>query len=302
MISKVFCTTLALLVMHTITGQVIHGKVVDKDLKPITGSTVSLHSKDSALLKSLVTGTEGDFSFDNISRGDYFIRVSSMEAGDTSLNIFHFQGTGDLAIQVVLSRNKTKELTNITVTGKRRVVEVQGDKITFNVENSINATGLDALELLKRSPGVLVDQNESITIAGRAGVQIYIDGKISPLQEKDLANFLKSIQSSMVEAIEVILNPSSKYDAAGTGGIINIKLKKNRQYGTNGNVIGNYNLGVYSRYLGGISLNHRNAKVNVFSNFNYSNGISYNELDVYRHLADSTFDLYSKKQDPQRKQ
>lgn len=129
--------------------------------------------------------------------------------------------------------------------------------MVVNVEGTINATGNDGIDLLRRSPGVIVDKDDNISMMGKSGVEVYIDGKPSPLKGSDLGNYLRSLQSSSIESIELITNPSAKYEASGNAGIINIKLKKDKTLGTNGTVTGGYNIGIYSKYNGGISLNHR---------------------------------------------
>ena len=111
------------------------------------------------------------------------------------------------------------------------MVEVKADRTILNVEGTINATGNDALELLRKSPGVTIDKDDNISLSGKNGVQVYIDGKPTPLTGTDLANYLKSLQSSQIESIELITNPSAKYEAAGNAGIINIRLKKNKTFG-----------------------------------------------------------------------
>ena len=121
------------------------------------------------------------------------------------------------------------------------MVEVKADKTILNVEGTINAVGYDALELLRRSPGVMIDKDDNVSLAGKNGVQVFIDGKPSPLSGSDLANFLKSLQSAQIEAIEIITNPSARYDAEGTSGMINIVLKKNTTQGVNGSVSASYN-------------------------------------------------------------
>src|SRR4029078_12247028 len=119
-------------------------------------------------------------------------------------------------------------LKEVVVTTRKPAIEVRADKTILNVEGSINSVGQDALELLRKSPGVLVDKDDNLSLSGRNGVQVYIDGRPSPLTGSDLAAYLKSLQSSQIEAIEIISNPSAKYDAAGNAGIINIRLKKNK--------------------------------------------------------------------------
>jgi iron complex outermembrane receptor protein len=119
-------------------------------------------------------------------------------------------------------------LKAVTVVSQKPVIEVRADKTILNVEGSVNAVGQDALELLRKSPGVLVDKDDNISLSGKNGVQVYIDGRPTPLSGKDLSDYLKTVQSSQIEAIEIITNPSAKYDAAGNAGIINIRLKKNK--------------------------------------------------------------------------
>ncbi len=138
-------------------------------------------------------------------------------------------------------------MSNVTVTAKKPMVEVKADKTILNVEGTINATGSNALELLRKSPGVLLDKDDNISLAGKNGVQVYIDGRSTPLSGQDLANYLKTLQSSQIEAIELITNPSAKYDAAGNAGIINIRLVKNKSLGTNGSVNAGWNIGIYRK-------------------------------------------------------
>lgn len=110
----------------------------------------------------------------------------------------------------------------------------------MNVEGTINSTGSDALELLRKSPGVSVDKDEKLSVNGKNGVQVYIDNKPTPLNGEDLSNYLKSIPSTQIEAIEIIHNPGAMYEAAGSAGIINIRLKKNKTMGFNGSVNAGY--------------------------------------------------------------
>ena len=116
------------------------------------------------------------------------------------------------------------------------MIEVKADKTIFNVEESINATGINVLDLLRKCPGVRVVKDDNIEMRGKINVLVSIDGKPTYLSQADLAAMLKNMQSTDVELIELITNPSAKYDAEGNAGIINIKLKKNKKFGTNGSV------------------------------------------------------------------
>ena len=151
------------------------------------------------------------------------------------------------------------------VEAQRPIVEVQPDKTVFNVAGSINAQGNTALELLRKSPGVVVDNNDNLVLQGKSGVQVYIDGKKSPLSSDDLAIYLKNLQSDQVDAIEIITNPSAKYDAEGNAGIINLRLIKDKSVGTNGTVNLGTSFSENARYNGSLSLNHRNNKIHCNS-------------------------------------
>ena len=142
------------------------------------------------------------------------------------------------------------------------MVQVLADKTVFNVENTINATGTSGFELLRKAPGVVIDNNDNLIVEGKTGILIYIDGKQSFLTGSDLTNYLKTIQATDIEAIEIITQPSSKYDAAGNAGIINIKLKKNKNFGTNGTISSGFNVGRFGTSLSSISFNNRNKKNN----------------------------------------
>jgi hypothetical protein len=141
----------------------------------------------------------------------------------------------------------------------------------------------------------MVDKDDRISMAGKNGVEIYIDGRPSPLRGTDLANYLRSLQSSSIESIEFITEPSAKYEASGNAGIINIKLKKDKSLGTNGSVTAGYNQGYFPKYYTSINLNHRNKKTNLFGSYTYYNGGNHSTLDFYREQMDSIFDQRSQR-------
>jgi len=184
-------------------------------------------------------------------------------------------------------------MQGVTVTARKPPVEVKADKTIVNVEGTVNAIGTDALDLLRKSPGVMVDKDDNLSVSGKNGVQVYIDGRPSPLAGADLANYLKSLQSAQIEAIEIITNPSAKYEAAGNAGIINIRLKKNKSFGTNGSVNAGWNIGTYAKYNSGFSLNHRNKNINIYGNYNYNTGKNANTFHLHRVTSDTLFDQRS---------
>src|SRR6478672_1326103 len=285
---KIQLLTAMLLLSAGAFAQTITGVVNGSDGKPMNGATVSLlHAKDSSVVKLDATKDEGRFRFSEAKDGNYLISVTNVGHSKYISTPFAVAGA-DVALPAIALTKSADDLKGVTVTARRPIVEVKADKTIVNVEGTINSVGNDALELLRKSPGVTVDKDENISLSGKNGVQVYIDGRPSPLSGSDLANYLKSLQSSQIEAIELITNPSAKYEAAGNAGIINIRLKRNKSYGANGTLNAGWNIGTYAKYNGGGSLNYRNKKWNLFSTYNYNQGLRANYMNLYRTTAVDT--------------
>lgn len=276
-------------------AQSIKGKIFTVDGTALSSASVSISKESNVILKLTLSDNEGTFYFDNIPNGSYIISVTRV--GFNTYNSLPILLKNDSLTlpTIALVANKKIDLSTIVVTTTKPLVEVKADKILLNVEGTINAIGSDALELIRKAPGVAVDKDENIQMSGKSGVQIYIDGKPSPLIGEDLANYLKTLQSSQIEALELITNPSAKFDAAGNAGIINIKLKKNKNLGTNGSILAGYAIGVRSKINSGININNRTKKFNVFANYNYSNNNNIIDFRTKRVLADTCFDLKAKR-------
>src|SRR5215207_8079640 len=270
-------------------AQQVSGVAKDAQGSPLTGATITLFkAKDTAVVK-LALSKDGAYSFAEIKEGDY--RVGASYVGYKSKLSPVFPVTSGSVTAPELSLNKASaDLKGITVTAQKPMIEVKADRTILNVEGTINATGNDALELLRKSPGVTLDKDDNIGLSGKNGVQVYIDGKPSPLSGSDLTAFLKGLQSAQIESIEIITNPSAKYDAAGNAGIINIRLKKNKAFGTNGSVTAGYAIGVFPKYTGSFNLNHRNKALNLYGTYSASKGLNNNPIELYRTIADSVFD------------
>lgn len=272
-------------------AQQVSGLVKDQQGKGLDKSTVSLlRAKDSSMIKLSVTSDAGHYTIIVAQSGNYLVSVSHVGYVPAYSKVFEFSGGGDMNLPDLSLVRTTGELKAVTVSSTKPMIEVKADKTILNVEGTINATGNDALELLRKSPGVLIDKDDNVSLLGKNGVQIYVDGKPTPLSGTDLAAYLKSLQSSQIESIEIITNPSAKYDAAGNAGIINIKLKKNKSFGTNGSVNAGYNIGTYGKYNTGLSLNNRNKKINIFGNYNFNRGLNDNAFNLYRDVSDTIFD------------
>ncbi len=274
-------------------GITLQGLVLDEQNKPVDYATISLFkTADSVLIKTAMTDAGGKFLFQNVNAGSYFIKTNMMGFvnGRTSpFNLTTANPTHNLA-DIKLKAN-SKTLNTISVTTTKPLIERKTDKLVMNVENSTVAVGTTALELLQKAPGVTVDQNDRISMQGKQGVLILLDGKQTYMSGADVANLLRNMQSEQIENIELITNPSSKYDASGNSGIINIRTKKSKNGGTNGsvNLVAGY--GKNFRGNAGINLNHRTQKLNVFGNYNYGQNRRDNLITIDR-ISNGTPDTY----------
>ena len=289
---KLILLTLPLLLCAAITNaQQIKGNVKDDQGKALSGATVALKKvKDSALVKLAATNASGEYSFTSINAGNYFLAVSYTGHIAKNSPAFEVSGAGDVTAPEVALTKQSGQLKEVVVAARKPMVEVKADKTILNVEGSVNAVGQDALDLLRKSPGVVVDKDDNLTLSGKNGVQVYVDGRPTPLSGKDLSDYLRTLQSSSIEAIEIITNPSAKYEAAGNAGIINIRLKKNKSFGTNGSVNAGFNQGYTPKYNGGVSLNHRNKHVNLFGNYSYNDNTNENNINLNREVSDTLFE------------
>lgn len=269
----------------------ISGSLLDDEGKPISYANVILFTlTDSAMVKAEITDDKGVFQMSGIEAGGYWITASFVGLPDFNSEALQVEEGQHLALPAFRLLPSSNDLSEVTVTATKPLVEVKPDKMVFNVEGSINAQGNTALELLRKSPGVMVDNNDNVMLQGRSGVQIYIDGKPSPLSSSDLAAYLQTLQSSEIEAIEIITNPSSRYDAQGNAGIINIKIKKDKNLGANGNFDAGYSIGKLPQYNAKLSGNYRNKKVNLFGSYGYGEGRNRNLFNMYREQSGLSFD------------
>lgn len=271
----------------------ISGIIVDDQNKPVDYVTVGLFkTSDSSLVKTALTTPEGKYEFVNIATGSYFIKATMMgyeTYKSKPINLIATEPNLKLPNIKLISTSKTLNAVHISAT--KPLIERKTDKLVMNVENSTILVGSTALEVLQKAPGVTVDQNDNIAMQGKQGVLILLDGKQTYMSSADVANLLRNLQSSQLESIELITNPSSKYEASGNAGIINIKTKKNKNGGTNGslNLVAGY--GNNFRGSTGLNLNHRTQNVNIFGNYNYANTGRDNRLEIDR-IANGTPDTY----------
>ncbi|MET0571932.1 MAG: outer membrane beta-barrel family protein [Pedobacter agri] len=164
---------------------------------------------------------------------------------------------------------ETKNLQSVQIKGNQRVIEMNDGNIIFNVSKSISAQGTNALELLARAPGVSVASDNSISLNGKSGTSILIDGKMTYLSNGEVAELLKTMSSSNIRSIEIINSPGAKYDAAGTAGIINVKTLKSTIDGLNVSMTVGLNYGVYFRNNQDLSINYRKNRFNLYGSYSH---------------------------------
>ncbi|MCW3467859.1 outer membrane beta-barrel family protein [Chitinophaga nivalis] len=178
-----------------------------------------------------------------------------------------------------------RALKEISVISRKKTIEFKEGKMVYNVSGSVNAMGSNAMDLLKRSPGVMVDGSNNISLNGKTGVTVYIDGRPTYMQGDALTALLKSLQSANIQQIELMPNPSGKYDAAGSGGIINIRLKKLTASGYNGDIAAGIHFGETPKTEAAVNMNYRKGKVNLYGNYNHYFGHRNMMYDFYREQA-----------------
>ena len=260
------------------------GTVTDETQKGVESATVSLlAAKDSSLLKISVTDKSGQFVFENFPPGKYIFLTTAIGHKKSYSNIFEVTGIDqkEASFSITIFR-ETKELKEVAVVARKPLVELKLDKTIVNVDAAVTNVGASALEVLEKSPGVTVDKDGNISLKGKQGVQIYIDGKPSYVSGADLVNLLKNMNAAQLEQIEIMTNPPAKYDAAGNSGIINIKTKKNKAKGFNGSATASFSQGAYWRSNANLNLNYRNGRYNAFFNYSYNKNNSFQELTIHR--------------------
>lgn len=293
---KTLSTFLFFIISLSVFSQenLISGSVHDEGDKPLEFVNIILQqASDSLMIKATATDEKGNFEFEGVPAGSYFVLSRQVGFADLTTEVFEYDGVQHLKLPLLKMGAAANELDALEVVFVKPLVEVKADKTVFNVEGTTNATGLNALEVLRKAPGVMIDNNENIMVKGKGGIVVYIDGKRTPLDGDALKDMLKNMQSSNIESIEIITNPSAKYDAAGNAGIINIKLKKNKNYGTNGSLAVGLGTQRYSKYNTSITLNHRKNKWNLYGTYGNNWGKYWNFMFFDRTQNDTRFNQES---------
>lgn len=271
--------------LHALGGT-ISGNIIDDEQKPVEFCNIILHKyDDNQFINGALTNEEGRFTIENIDNGEYFIELVFLGFKTDTLSDINIEEKEIKLLENIVIQKETNLIDGVTVTVNRPVIERKADRIVYNVENSAKANGENVMDLLRLVPGVTVSGNDQIRVNGKSEVQVMINGKVEQISGDQLAALLKSIQSSNVKKIEVVSNPSAKYDASAKGGILDIQLKTSLKTGVNGSIYGNYRQNKYANTDAGTNINVNYKKLTLSTNYNFS----YNN-NLENHLFVRKFD------------
>ncbi|MEO6524943.1 MAG: outer membrane beta-barrel family protein [Mucilaginibacter sp.] len=272
----------------------ISGSVLDEKGNTMPFATIGLlKAKDSSLVKGAITTENGSYKFERVNQGSYIVRVNVMGYTKTNSKPINVNADAtDIKVPVIKLSSSSKALKEVNITSNKPLIERKFDRTIMNVENSVLAAGNSALEILERAPGVTIDKDDNISLKGKQGVTVMLDGKLTYLSSAQLATLLRSTDGNTIQSIEIITNPSAKYDASGNSGIINIKLKKNKMAGTNGSLSLSGGLGTYFKSSESLSLNHKDGKVNIFGSYSHGNRERANNFQLNRLVDSATKTTY----------
>ncbi|MCR9171121.1 MAG: TonB-dependent receptor [bacterium] len=264
---------------YTIKGSVVDGGTNEA----IPFATVMMKSSESDnTIGGTTTEDNGSFELESNTKALYII-VRFMGYKDSIIRDIDFQnGAADLG--AILLESSVQDIGPVEVQAEKSTMEFKLDKRVYNIGKDISSTGMGALEVLNNVPSVTVDIEGNVSLRGNAGVQILINGKPSVMSD-DPSNALGALTADMIESIEIITNPSAKYEAGGTSGIINIILKKEENKGFNGSV--SANTGIPHNHSVGASINYRTEKFNFFTQFGggYRSQPRFEESDNFNRIT-----------------
>lgn len=246
----------------------------------LTGITLRLYLLPDTQLVTTQKYKSGGNRFTVNKFSKYIIRISSVgfEASEELVSITN--SSAEYSFKV---KRKTTSLTGVTVTAKKPLIKQEDDKTIVDAEVLANSS-TNAYEVLEKTPGTIVDQDGNVYLNSMTPATVYINGREMKLSSEDLASLLKSLPAASVSKIEILRNPSAKYDAASSGGIVNIVLKKGVKLGSNGSVNAGYFQGVYATETAGFNLNKSSGKINSYLSYQFTNRKNYEELNSDRFI------------------
>ncbi|MDX2283380.1 MAG: TonB-dependent receptor [Bacteroidia bacterium] len=262
---------IACLALHPLAAQtVVHGRITGEQGQPLSSATVLLLAEaDSSLVKGALSNREGGFLLEGLQPGTYLLAAKLAGHADYYSPAFRLQAQdGVKELGAIALQEAALTIAEVILTAQKPLYEQRIDRLSINVENSITAAGANALEILERSPGVTVNrQNSLISMAGKAGVVLMINGKPSRMPPEAIAQYLAGMPAGNIQRIELISTPPAQLDAEGNAGYINIVLKQRSDFGTNGSLTVSAGAGRGTTASTAISLNYRNERFNLFGSY-----------------------------------
>lgn len=265
------------------SGKSINGLVLDADKKPVDAAIVSLvKSRDLSLVKTIFTESNGRFEFLSLATDSFKVMINHPGYKNYLKTIVLNPETDVLELPAIELESEGKKLQEVTVTTKVPFVVKKIDRTVVNPEALISNAGGNAMDVLSKSPGIMIDENGTIKLKGKSGVAVYIDDKPTYLSGAELESYLKSLPAESIKQIEIMTTPPAHYEAAGNSGIINIKTKRSKLKGFNGNLSANYGQSRYSRSNDNLGLNYTSKKISVFSNMSFGLYNGFHDLTIQR--------------------
>lgn len=260
--------------------------VTNEQAQPLESAVVTLHSAtDHAIVKTELTDAKGIAILSRIKSGQYYCAISFIGHVADTTETFAI-GNNELPQLKIELRPQGDNLQEVVVRTTKPFVQFEKGKVVVNPDASPSNAGTSVMELLEKMPGVTVDQNGTISLKAKSNVLVMVDGKPTYLSGIDLANLLNSMSSSQIDQVELITNPPARYDASGNAGIINIKTKRNKQRGFNGNFTVSYGQGRYPKTNNSFSFNYRDGKINTYVNYSINYNKYYSDLYALRTYYD----------------
>lgn len=271
----------------------IKGTITDSAKTPVPFCALALMNyADSSIVKGNLTNENGEFIFETISSGKYIIKINQVGFIPFLSQIIYVDSANSIInLNPMVLKNAVFNLKEVSVSAFKPTVEFKKGITVLNIENNLIYSGNTVLELLKRLPGVTIDNQNNIFINGKSGARFLIDGKLQNISGGQIINILNSMNAESVSSIELIKNPPAKYDAAGTAGLINIVLKKGKFKGFNGSLYNLNGQGKFFRNTSALNLNFKSNKWSVYSNLTYMNLYLSDIFKFYRNtenLANSS--------------
>lgn len=292
---KLIQLCLCLLVLQLSNGlsaqSTINGKVLDENEQGMIAANVYLmQAADTSFIRGTMSNDDGRYIFEKVKAGSYIVQVTSVGYNNVYTMAFELSDHQDRQLEPIRPKSGL-DLDEVLVVEKKPLYVPEPDGLVINVENSIVSAGATALDILERSPGVVVDrQNNNISLVGKEGVNVMINGKLSYMPISSLVQFLQGMSADNIKSIKLITIPPANFDAEGNAGYIDIRLRRRTDEGFNGSFSASYGYGRGHVSNDNINLNFRKNKFNLFGSYSYVLNAQEQLFETDRTINGSTVD------------